>query len=120
MRLFGSGYSASRIHISDAFAERKDKAQPRKHVAVDRITGGANEGFLFDCGVVCGGEFWTTISVESPTEQEINWIVATLRALDLGICRVGSSKAGGRLGITRPIEANGPFAEKFNLFRKEC
>lgn len=119
MRLFGSGYSKGRIHISDAIAEAKDGEQARMHVAVDRITGGANEGFLFSNTVLADPRlrFAVTIRIEDPTADEARWLAATLRALDLGLIRVGSSKAAGRLALAEPPQACGPHHALFTALR---
>lgn len=110
-RLFGNAFHKGRLHISDALTPVGDtKAQPRMHVAVDRFTGGASEGFLFDNTVLTHGPAFTFhLRIESPEEQEIRWLLATLRALHHGILRVGSSKAGGRLGVFHS-EATGKYA----------
>ncbi|PIE72282.1 MAG: hypothetical protein CSA20_08665, partial [Deltaproteobacteria bacterium] len=49
LNLFGSLYQKSRIHISDAFSNQRvnKQAADRMHVAVDRFSGGAHEGALF-------------------------------------------------------------------------
>lgn len=124
--LFGSLFQASRIHISDAYAElqttEKKTAkheQIRMHVAVDRITGGAAEGMLFENTVLVGDGtsspvFPVAIRIEDPTEDEARWLAATLRALDLGILRVGSSKSSGRLGLRATPVARGPHAKLLN------
>jgi hypothetical protein len=84
----------------------------RAHVAVDRITGGASEGFFFTNSVLSGEvKFPVTITVQDPGEDEVRWLRSTLRALHVGILRVGSSKAGGRLRLAGEVKAAGPFAE---------
>lgn len=115
MRLFGSAYACGRIHFADAYAPRDPAAeQPRMHVAVDRITGGANEGMLFDNSVLTSPvQFEISIRVQDPTESEARWLAATIAAIDRGIVRVGSSKASGRLALSKSPEASGPFAEFF-------
>lgn len=119
MRLFGSCFAKGRIHFSDALSEPlpNDDASPRPneqarmHVAVDRITGGANEGFLFDNTVITSGpSFSCTITIRHPQEREVRWLAATLRALHLGIIRAGSSKACGRLALLAQPAASGPFS----------
>lgn len=115
MRLFGSSYSKSRIHFSDAISSAGPKdtqvsmpEQLRMHVAVDRITGGANDGFLFDNTVLTSGpRFKCDITIKHPEEEEVRWLAGTLRALHLGILRIGSSKAGGRLAIAAVTSAEG-------------
>lgn len=125
MRLFGSSYAKGRIHISDAIADavpeppaRSPHEQLRMHVAVDRITGGANEGFLFDNSVITHGpQFSFLITIKHPEEQEVRWLAATLRALHLGILRIGSSKAGGRLALAAAPHASGPHAHILSNLR---
>jgi hypothetical protein len=86
------------------------------HVAVDRITGGASEGFLFDCGVLCGGaEFPVHITIRSPLEREARWLAKSLRAMDLGLIRLGSSKAVGAIAV-RQVAAHGPHQDVFASF----
>lgn len=124
MRLFGSGYSKGRLHVSDALCEeaigRKASArrQRRAHVAVDRLTGGASEGFFFDSAVLVGApQFRVVITLTEPTEDEARWLYSAVRALDLGVLRVGSSKAGGRLGLRSSPVAHGPHADLFSNLR---
>lgn len=129
--LFGSLFQASRIHISDAYAELKQEngkalnEQVRMHVAVDRITGGAAEGMLFEntvlvsAGANAGPVFPVTIRIENPNSDEVRWLAASIRALDLGILRVGSSKSSGRLSLHSAPVVRGPHAELFTNFRNE-
>lgn len=112
MRLFGSLYAKGRVHVSDAYAKVADEgrqAQRRKHVAVDRFSGGANEGALFENAVLAGEElrFPAVIAVADPEEREIRWLAQALKALDLGLIRVGSSKASGRMTFEKPLRATG-------------
>jgi CRISPR/Cas system CSM-associated protein Csm3 (group 7 of RAMP superfamily) len=120
--LFGSMYKKGRIHISDAFsrpAEQRD-VQDRYHVAVDRFSGGANEGALFFNQVLTGTRlvFPITMVLSSPREKEVQWLVKTLRALHLGILSVGSSKSGGRLEI-KSISATGSESQTITAFARE-
>jgi CRISPR/Cas system CSM-associated protein Csm3 (group 7 of RAMP superfamily) len=112
--LFGSLYKRGRIHITDGFSRKvKDSdTQKRMHVAIDRFTGGANEGALFKNKVLTGENlrFPITIILQKPKKQEIEWLKKTLLALHLGILHVGSSKGGGRLEI-KSISAEGNFSE---------
>ncbi|MDR1611171.1 MAG: RAMP superfamily CRISPR-associated protein [Planctomycetota bacterium] len=129
MKLFGSFHGAGRIHFADAIVKcggdnAPSPAQMRMHVAVDRITGGANDGMLFDNLVLTsdfGNAFHVRIRIADPEEKEARWLAQTLKALDLGILRVGSSKASGRLSA-RKVEASGRHADVFGgfTFGKEC
>lgn len=103
--LFGSLEQKGRIHIGDAYsAETADKShcQSRKHVVIDRFTGGTNDGKLFeDIVLVSSGlHFSLEISILDAEQKEVDWLHQTLQALNLGLIRVGSSKASGRLEVT--------------------
>lgn len=117
--LFGSFAAAGRLHISDALAEVPAQAiQQRMHVAVDRITGGACEGLLFSNQVVTAEPearpaFPVRLLLRDPTDDEARWIADTLKAIDLGLIRIGSSKAGGRLALAERPTARGPQSEAF-------
>ena len=114
MNLFGSSYTKSRIHISDA-TSKDGSGQSRQHVSIDRISGGANEGFLFSHQALTGKPvFQFQLSIEEPTEQEAKWVSSTLRALDMGLLRIGSSKSSGRLAIAKSPSATGQHANLFN------
>jgi len=116
-KLFGSLFAKGRIHFRDIIIPEKNlNVQHRMHVAIDMISGGANEGSLFDNNVLTDKDnniFNLNISLKSPTEQEIKWLIKTLHAIDSGLLRVGSSKAAGRLSIEN-ISAMGPLSELFN------
>jgi CRISPR/Cas system CSM-associated protein Csm3 (group 7 of RAMP superfamily) len=120
-RLFGSLHKVGRIHIRDAFcpiSESEHERRPRMHVGIDQLTGGYVEHLLFD-GVVLTSPvaFPVAIRVDQPTEDEARWLAQTLRSLDIGLLRVGSSKSAGRLSLQQPPEARGPFAEIFNAIQ---
>ena len=123
-RLFGSLYSRGRIHISDAISSKPIKMdtengdlQHRMHVAIDMITGSANEGMLFDNQVIVAREqeFAIHILVDQPELHEAKWLVKCIRALDMGLIRVGSSKASGAMALCGTIEAKGPHHELFSV-----
>ena len=115
--LFGTTHHRGRIHVSDALAPAKDfPRQVRMHVAVDAITGGARDGALFDDVVIVSPPDWqemfeVKIRIEDPEKREVVWLVQTIKALDMGLLRVGSSKAAGCLCMAgRPV-ASGCFHE---------
>lgn len=114
-RLFGSLYAQGRIHISDAFAQivdEKKETQRRMHVAVDRFSGGVNEGLLFsDRVLIAGTEFSLRIMIRNPQPQEVNWLAQSLVALDMGLIRPGASNAAGRLEFAGRATASGPCAD---------
>lgn len=101
--LFGSLYKRGRIHFADAFSIKPVDAkntQLRTHVAIDRFSGGANEGMLFDNTVLIGDvQFNLRIAIDAPELDEIAWLEKTLKALHLGVLSIGSSKGSGRLKV---------------------
>lgn len=117
-RLFGTLFHASRLQVADALsvqpADRGRQCSVRKHVAVDRISGGARDGLLFDHqALLAGVEFATTITIRDAQRHEAQWLVQSLRALDLGLLRFGSSKSVGRLALAGPVVAKGAHAAEF-------
>lgn len=114
MKLFGSAYAAGRLHIADAFARNGASETPRMHVAIDRFSGGANEGMLFDNTVLSDAVFDVSLTLQNPTETEAAWLAKTIRAIDMGLLRVGSSKASGRLALAQSPQAVGPHADLLN------
>jgi len=122
--LFGSFYKQGRLHITDALSSRpidqERDIQERTHVAIDRFSGGANEGALFTNQVLIASDlhFSTTITITQPQPDEVAWLIQTLRALHVGIITIGSSKSAGRLEI-RGIEAKGKLKDKFVTFAEE-
>ena len=108
MDLFGTLFRRGRIFFSDAYSvnEAKDSdAQLRMHVAVDRFSGGANEGALFGNKVLVGGtRFTMQVSVENPSADERKWLLQTFNAINLGVISFGSSKASGLLEVTNMDE----------------
>ncbi len=116
MQLFGSMYAKGRIHISDAISEHGN-SQSRQHVSIDRISGGANEGVLFSHQALTNDVlFQLQITVDHPTEPEARWLCATLRALDMGLIRIGTSKSAGRLALTKAPIAKGLHADIFKQY----
>ncbi|MBO7329091.1 MAG: hypothetical protein J6W00_10025, partial [Lentisphaeria bacterium] len=103
--LFGSHEKRGRIHIADAYSTQPvdDPAadtQYRPHVAIDRFSGGTNDGKLFSNYVLAGNvKFTTVITIAAPNADEIGYLQKTLQALHCGVLRLGSSKAAGRLEI---------------------
>ena len=126
--LFGSLHACGRLHVADALAPVSDsrkstlelarqenaEVQLRRHVALDAISGGAIEHMLFDNLALTGPvEFPVTMLIQHPSEHEAQRLVQTLRALDMGILRIGSSKSAGRVVLTGPLHAEGPCAHVF-------
>lgn len=130
--LFGTAFKHGRIHFTDAFTPCKEpqdgtketffseEEQVRTHVKIDPITGGVFGGALFENTVLTSAknpQFTVTLFVEEPKEQEVRWLSSTLKALDFGLLRVGTSKAAGRLALAETPKAVGPFAELFTSIK---
>jgi CRISPR/Cas system CSM-associated protein Csm3 (group 7 of RAMP superfamily) len=112
MSLFGSLYAKGRIHVADAVVpESRFGVDRRTHVSIDRFGGGASNGFLFDTKVVSGsGELPVRIEISRPLADDARWIAQSLKAIDLGVLRIGSSKAAGRFSV-RVGRVHGPHAD---------
>jgi CRISPR/Cas system CSM-associated protein Csm3 (group 7 of RAMP superfamily) len=113
LSLFGSCYAKGRIHFADALSTTEiaeTDAAARKHVSIDRFSGGANEGGLFENKVLKNSrlEFPVAMQIEKPGEREILWLTRTLKALHLGVISIGSSKSSGRLAIKTIIHCSYP------------
>lgn len=135
---FGNLQQPGRIKISDGLApcsseptDRSGECQKRIHVAVDRVTGGAAKGMLFDNRVLVGladsdgsdGDqqqaagpllFDFSIQIDNPRQHEVRWLAQTLIALHLGLLRLGSSKSAGRLEFAKRPDASGACAKEFD------
>ena len=104
LSLFGSLEKRGRLHIADAYskapADLNSQVHYRAHVVIDRFTGGTNDGKLFSNYVLTGNvRFTTVITVADASAEEIGYLQKTLQALHIGVLRLGSSKAAGRLEI---------------------
>ncbi len=123
--LFGTCHAPGRISLSDGLAActhveaaKCSERQVRMHVAVDRITGGAAEGLLFDNHVLTGSPatplvFTFQLSLQNPADSEIRWLAQTIAALHLGILRIGSAKSSGRLEVHNLKSPSGAGSELF-------
>jgi len=130
--LFGSAFSKGRILFEDCFVPaspepnhnksetlRKEE-QHRMHVAIDAISGGAIQGALFDNTVLTSQcqensePFILRVRIVEPRKEEVTWFCKTLQSLNIGLLRIGSSKATGRLELCDDIVAAGPLASELN------
>lgn len=123
-RLFGSLHKAGRVHCTGAFAPAGEASkedvkqyfgvQERTHVAIDPISGGAVNHMLFKTAVLTSeynGRFETDWYIDAPEKKEAEWIGRTIMAIDMGLIRIGSSKASGRLRLVKPPDVSGIHAE---------
>ena len=124
--LFGTLQHKGRIHFTDAFSSVKCNnvlhIQKRRHVVIDRFTGGTNDGKLFENGVLVNPDgdmkFTLEVSICNASEKEVRWLEKTFTAMQLGILRFGSSKAAGRLEVCSQKIISNPNHFSFNILKE--
>ncbi len=105
-QLFGSPWFASRIQISDLYVDKDlwfDQYQIRNGVAIDRDTGTAKDGALYDYEVVpAGTQFGCEIVVENAEPWQLGMLMLGLHPFENGEITVGggSSRGLGKVKIS--------------------
>jgi CRISPR-associated protein Csm3 len=114
-KMFGSTELAGRIRVGDlmpwrieqAAEERKQAVKAldshlsvRTGVAIDRRTGQAKGGALYELETVCGGEFYGEITMQNIELWQLGLLWLALTRLDDGTLRLGLGKSRG-LGRVR-------------------
>lgn len=108
-RTFGSLHLAGRAHVLDAYPWPADgspqeqqealtlanAAETRWQVAIDRQSGQAHGGALFDLEVVVNGEFHAEIHLRNFQLWQLGLVAAVLREMDEGHVAVGFGKSRG-------------------------
>lgn len=108
-RMFGSTRVAGRVMIPDMFpwpenatatqiveyAKQANQTERRTGVAIDRKTGGAKHGALYELEVVTRGEFHTRLSMKNFQLWQLALLGFILRDLDEGQVHIGSGKSRG-------------------------
>ena len=114
-RLFGNTHLAGRILYDDAFFDTLTSKKKLDHVAIDRFTGGAMEGKLFNEQPVTGGSTRLRFSIRNPTVFDKCLLAFLLRDLMEGfppICfGYGKTRGYGRLKFMKAA-INGQEIEK--------
>lgn len=87
--------AASRIRISENFLSNRD-ARRQTRIAIDRFTGGASSGSLFDEQVHTGGRVTVRIELIKPEKGETGLLLLLLKDLLTGEVPVGGSSSVGR------------------------
>lgn len=95
-KMFGSTRYAGRVSISDAYPfECNPRPQRRDGVGIDRFTGGAFGGALFNLEVVVGGKFKADISLVNFELWQLGLLAYVLKDMEDGLVSVGSGKSRG-------------------------
>jgi CRISPR-associated RAMP protein (TIGR02581 family) len=107
-RLFGSLEIGSRVSFSDAYPDGKVSLGKRTGVGIDRITGAAKGGALFDYEVVEQGTFKTELRLTNFALYQLGLILWILQDVDDGLVTfgMGGSRGNGRMRIenTQSVE----------------
>ncbi len=98
-RLFGSTEFIGRISINDAYLVNDQIARPvesRDGVGIDRLTGGAAHGALFNLEVVSSGvEFQTAVYLRNFEIWQLGMMMLAVQDLEDGLIRIGSGRSRG-------------------------
>ena len=97
-KLFGSTESASRLLIRDAYLKNgsDDKTEKRSGVGIDRFTGGASSGALFELEVVKSSvEFKTQIYIRNFELWQLGLLAYVFKDFEDGFVSVGYGKSRG-------------------------
>lgn len=108
--LFGSTHGAGVVAVDDAVPwpagsrpevrarkvqETLERSAMRNGVGIDRETGSAKSGVLFDFEVLVDPVFHGTVTFRNPTAQQVGLLCAALELLNLGVLRVGAMSTRG-------------------------
>lgn len=94
-KMFGSMRLAGRIKIKDAYPVGRFKIGHRTGVGIDRITGGAHKGALYDFEVVEDGKFNVVITGENYELYQLKVLLWVLHDIKDGFVTFGSSSTRG-------------------------
>lgn len=100
-QLFGSTGIASRIYIADAYPVETSITGERTGVGINRITGAAQKGALYDFEVVEEGSFQVDITLKNYEIYQIILLLYVLKDLDEGYISLGAAttRGNGRMEI---------------------
>lgn len=98
--------SAESLASTEENRANANRVEVRHGVAINRITGSAQRGALFDQEVVpTGVEFWGEIALENFQIWQLGLLVQALEELDAGFARIGSSTTRGLGEVRTTIES---------------
>lgn len=95
-RIFGHTTHASHFLIADAYPLQAIDDLPVRHgVAIDRLSGGAVPGALFDLEVALEGSFKTSLRLVNFELWQLGLLALALRDLGQGSLQIGFAKSRG-------------------------
>lgn len=102
-KLFGSTEIASRIYIADAYPIGECVIGERIGVGINRITGAAQKGALYDFEVVEDGSFQVDITLKNYELYQMALLVYVLKDLDEGYVSLGAAttRGNGRMEVQK-------------------
>ena len=102
-KLFGSLNIASRIYIADAYPAGECILGERTGVGINRITGAAQKGALYDFEVVEDGTFQVEITLKNYELYQMVLLLYVLKDLDEGYVSLGaaSTRGNGRMEVQK-------------------
>lgn len=102
-KLFGSTEIASRIYIADAYPIGECVIGERTGVGINRITGAAQKGALYDFEVVEEGSFLVNITLKNYELYQMALLMFVLKDLDEGYVSLGAAttRGNGRMEVVK-------------------
>lgn len=102
-KLFGSLDIASRINIADAYPVGECILGERTGVGINRITGAAQKGALYDFEVIENGSFLVEMTLKNYELYQMALLMFVLKDLDEGYVSLGaaSTRGNGRMEVQR-------------------
>lgn len=98
-QLFGSTRRGSRLLIQDASwgktSPSADSWKAQDFLAIDRFTGGGQDGAKFDAAPLIGATFKGSLTLQNPQGWELGWLLLVLRDLTEGELAIGFGAAKG-------------------------
>ncbi len=100
-QLFGSTQIASRIRVADAYPIGRPVTGERTGVGINRITGAAQKGALYDFEVVEEGSFRVEMFLKNYELYQLRLLLYVLKDLDKGYIGLGAAttRGNGRMEV---------------------
>lgn len=105
-RLFGSTVMAGRLAFRDAYLDGVEERLPhqRESIEIDRVTGGAYSGAIFDLEAVTEATFRTTLHLRNFELWQLGLLAFVLADLAEGYLRIGYGKSRGFGAVQGAVE----------------